>query len=36
LQEISFVNGGQIEPGDLAVLVLVQCNTESERVIVET
>jgi hypothetical protein len=24
------VKGGQIEPGDLAVLVLVQCNTESE------
>jgi hypothetical protein len=30
------VIGGQIEPADFADLVLVQCNTESERVIVET
>jgi hypothetical protein len=30
------VKGGQIEPCDLAALVLVQCNTDSERVIVET
>jgi hypothetical protein len=31
----SVVIGGQIEPGDLAVFVLVQCNTES-LLLVET
>jgi hypothetical protein len=32
---LQLLTGGQIELGDLAVLVLVQCNTESEREIVE-